>query len=86
MQFYVTFGATHYNGDRTNLYDYYVKIDADSLEEATQRIQSIRGKKYAFVYSSPEQAGVYRYGLKPLPLEKLTAQPDRYATRNNSTN
>lgn len=55
-------------GYGTNLAGCFVRIPAESSEEARTKMFDHYGPRWAFQYDSEEQAGVQRYNLTEVPL------------------
>lgn len=62
-KWYVTFGQG------TNLRNNYCVIEADTRNEAHDRVTEARGKSWAFLYDEADFAGqIEQYGLTEVPL------------------
>lgn len=60
--YYLTFG---YN---SALRRSYAEIRAENYESARAQAFAHHGSEWAFLYDSPEEAGVFRFGLEEVPL------------------
>ncbi len=69
-KWYFTFGQGHYTPEGYPLKDVVVEIEG-SYGEARQLLVEVVGDMFAFQYESKEAAGVERFGLNVVSLEKL---------------
>jgi hypothetical protein len=69
--YYITFGAVHIDKNGNSLLNCYTTIEAENRTAAREKIFSEYGKKWAFMYDSPEEAGIMEYNLIYVAYELL---------------
>lgn len=76
---YYTFGWGHTHPETgESLANYYVIVKGLSAEHCRAEMLNRFGSSWAFEYSTPERAGVDRFGLIKLPDEKLPKSSGRW--------
>lgn len=69
--FVFTFGYNHKDKDGGTLGGKFAEVLAIDEMQARAKMYSMRGPKWAFTYPTKLAAGVARFGLTKVPLEKV---------------
>ena len=70
--YYFTYGSNHMDAKGQTLGKSFTPITAYSPETARTEITRARGDKWAFIYYSPEEAGIDTFHLHFRSLESVT--------------
>lgn len=65
-----TFGSNHIGELSGNLGHSYMKVEGN-FSEARAKVFEFTGGVFSFQYDSEEEAGVFKFGLREVPLQRV---------------